>query len=141
MVYHTLSEDDVEYLMQQPFCMIASDAGVIEMGRGVPHPRGYGNNARVLGKYVREKKLLGLEDAIRKMTSLPAQTFGFWDRGLIRENFAADLVIFDAQKILDQATFKNPHQYAAGIRSVLVNGKIVVTEGKHTGARSGKILF
>jgi N-acyl-D-amino-acid deacylase len=95
----------------------------------------------VLGKYVREKKLLGLEDAVRKMASLPAQTFGFWDRGLIREGFAADLVIFDAQKVVDQATFENPHQYAAGIRCVLVNGKMVVSEGKHTGARAGKILF
>ncbi len=141
MVYHSMSEEDVEYIMQQPFCMVASDAGVIEMGRGVPHPRGYGNNVRVLGKYVREKRLLGLEDAIRKMTSLPAQTFGFWDRGLIREGFAADLVIFDAQKVVDQATFENPHQYAAGIRYVLVNGKMVVSEGKHTGARSGKILY
>ncbi len=141
MVYHGMSEQDVEYIMQQPFCMVASDAGVIEMGRGVPHPRGYGNNVRVLGKYVREKKLLGLEDAIRKMTSLPAQTFGFWDRGLIREGFAADLVVFDAQKVADQATFENPHQYAAGIHYVLVNGKMVVSEGKHTGARSGKILY
>jgi N-acyl-D-amino-acid deacylase len=141
MVYHTMSEDDVAYIMQQPFCMVASDAGVIEMGRGVPHPRGYGNNVRVLGKYVREKKLLGLEEALRKMTSLPAQTFGFWDRGLLREGFAADLVIFDAQKVADQATFEQPHQYATGIRYVFVNGKIVVNEGKHTGARSGRILY
>ncbi|MCI0693651.1 D-aminoacylase [candidate division KSB1 bacterium] len=141
MVYHGMSEKDVDYIIQQPFCMVASDAGVIEMGRGVPHPRGYGNNARVLGKYVREKKLLGLEEAIRKMTSLPAQTFGFWDRGLIREGFAADLVIFDARKVADQATFENPHQYATGIRCVLVNGKMVVSEGKHTGARPGKILY
>ena len=141
MVYHSMSENDVAYIMQQPFCMVASDAGVIEMGRGVPHPRGYGNNARVLGKYVRQKKLLGLEDAIRKMTSLPAQTFGFWDRGLIREGFAADLVIFDAEKVIDRATFEQPHQYPDGIRSVLVNGKTVVSEGKHTGARSGKILY
>jgi len=141
MVYHGMSEQDVAYIMQQPFCMIASDAGVIEMGRGVPHPRGYGNNARVLGKYVREEKLLGLEDAIRKMTSLPAQTFGFWDRGLIREGFAADLVIFDPQQVADRATFEQPHQYPDGIRFVLVNGQIVVNENKHTGARSGKILY
>jgi N-acyl-D-amino-acid deacylase len=141
MVYHSMSEEDVEYIMQQPFCMVASDAGVIEMGRGVPHPRGYGNNARVLGKYVREKKLLGLENAIRKMTSLPAQTFGFWDRGLIREGFAADLVIFDAQEVVDRATFANPHQYAAGIRYVLVNGEIAASEGMHSGARAGKILY
>ncbi|MGH7451022.1 MAG: amidohydrolase family protein, partial [bacterium] len=110
-------------------------------GGGVPHPRGYGNNARVLGKYVREKKLLSIEEAIRKMTSLPAQTFGFWDRGLLREGLAADLVIFDAQSVSDRATFENPHQYAAGIRYVLVNGKMVVSEGKHTGARAGKILY
>jgi len=141
MVYHTMSESDVEHIMQQPFCMIASDAGVIEMGRGVPHPRGYGDNARVLGKYVREKKLLRLEDAIRKMTSLPAQTFRFWDRGLIREGFAGDLVIFDAEKVIDRATFEAPHQYPEGIRFVLVNGQIVVKENQHTGARAGKILY
>ena len=141
MVYHTMSERDVEYIMQQPFCMIASDAGVLEMGRGVPHPRGYGDNARVLGKYVREKKLLRLEDAVRKMTSLPAQTFRFWDRGLIREGFAADLVIFDPQQVADRATFEAPHQYADGIRFVLVNGQIVVKENKHTSARPGKILY
>jgi N-acyl-D-amino-acid deacylase len=141
MVYHTMSEDDVAYIMQQPFCMVASDAGVIQLGRGVPHPRGYGDNARVLGKYVREKKLLPLEDAIRKMTSLPAQTFRFWDRGLIREGFAADLVIFDAEKVIDRATFEQPHQYPDGIRFVFVNGKLVVHESQHTGARSGKILY
>jgi len=141
MVYHTMSERDVEYIMQQPFCMVASDAGVIQMGRGVPHPRGYGDNARVLGKYVREKSLLRLEDAIRKMTSLPAQTFRFWDRGLIREGFAADLVIFDAEKVLDRATFEQPHQYPEGIHYVLVNGTIAVKGGEHTGARTGKILY
>ncbi len=141
MVYHSMSEEDVEYIMQQPFCMVASDAGVIEMGRGVPHPRGYGNNVRVLGKYVREKKLLGLEDAIRKMTSLPAQTFGFWDRGLIREGFAADLVVFDAHTVIDRATFDKPHQYPDGIRYALVNGRLVVSESQHTGTRAGKILY
>lgn len=141
MVYHTMSERDVEYIMQQPFCMIASDAGVLEMGRGVPHPRGYGDNARVLGKYVREKKLLRLEDAIRKMTSLPAQTFRFWDRGLIREGFAADLVLFDPQQVTDRATFEQPHQYPDGILYVLVNGIVAVKGGQHTGARSGKILY
>lgn len=141
MVYHIMSERDVEYIMQQPFCMVASDAGVLEMGRGVPHPRGYGDNARVLGKYVREKKLLRLEDAIRKMTSLPAQTFRFWDRGLIREGFAADLVIFDQQQVTDRATFEEPHQYPDGIRFVFVNGQIVVKANKHTGVRAGKILY
>jgi N-acyl-D-aspartate/D-glutamate deacylase len=90
MVYHSMGEDDVKRIMQEPFTMIASDAGVRQLDDSVPHPRGYGNNARVLGRYVRELKLISLEDAIRKMTSLPAQTFGFRDRGLIREGLAAD---------------------------------------------------
>ncbi|HUE84359.1 MAG TPA: D-aminoacylase, partial [Pyrinomonadaceae bacterium] len=93
MVYHGMSEEDVRLIMREPFTMIASDSDVREFNQGVPHPRGYGNNARVLGRYVRELKLVTLEDAVRKMTSLPAQTFGFRDRGLVREGFAADLVI------------------------------------------------
>ena len=104
--------------------MIASDAGVRQVDDSVPHPRGYGNNARVLGQYVRNLKLISLEDAIRKMTSLPAQMFGFRDRGLIREGFAADIVIFDENTIIDQATFDKPHQYPLGIIYVLVNGTV-----------------
>ena len=88
MVYHSMSEDDVQRIMREPFTMIASDSGVRQVNESVPHPRGYGNNARVLGRYVRELKLLSLEDAIRKMTSLPAQTFGFRDRGYVREGLA-----------------------------------------------------
>jgi N-acyl-D-amino-acid deacylase len=122
MVYHSMNEDDVKSIMSQPFTMIASDSGVRRLGSGVPHPRGYGNNARVLGHYVRELKLISLEDAIRKMTSLPAQTFGLRDRGQIREGFAADLVIFDEAKIGDKATFEQPHQYAEGFSTVIVNG-------------------
>ncbi len=141
MVYHKMSERDVETIMRQPFTMIASDAGVLEPGQGVPHPRGYGNNARVLGRYVRERRLLPLEDAIRKMTSLPAQTFRLWDRGLIRPGLAADLVIFDPQTITDHATFEDPHHYAEGIRYVFVNGQLVIENGVHTGARPGKILY
>lgn len=141
MVYHKMNERDVEQIMQQPFTMIASDAGVLEFGQGVPHPRGYGNNARVLGRYVREKRLLTLEDAIRKMTSLPAGTFKLWDRGLIRPGMAADLVIFDEKKVIDRATFDTPHQYADGIRYVLVNGQVVINDGVHTGARPGRILY
>jgi N-acyl-D-amino-acid deacylase len=106
----------------------------------VPHPRGYGNNARVLGRYVRELKLITLEDAIRKMTSLPAQTFGFRDRGLIREGFAADLVIFDENTIADQATFDKPHQYPLGISYVLVNGVAVFENNQMTTARPGIAL-
>ena len=136
-----MSEDDVRNIMKQPFTMIASDSGVREFNVGVPHPRGYGNNARVLGTYVRELKLIALEDAVRKMTSLPAQTFGLRERGLIREGFAADLVIFDDSKVTDKATFEMPHQYAEGFSTVIVNGQIVFDGQKMTGKMSGQPLF
>ncbi len=141
MVYRTMSEDDVQSIMREPFAMIASDSGVREFGVGMPHPRGYGNNVRVLGRYVRELKLIPLEDAIRKMTSLPAQTFNLRDRGLIREGFAADLVIFDENVVTDKATFDKPHQYAEGISTVLVNGQLVFDQGSMTGAMPGQALF
>jgi len=120
--------------------MIASDSGVRQIDESVPHPRGYGNNARVLGLYVRDLKLISLEDAIRKMTSLPAQTFGFRDRGLIREGFAADLVIFDEKTIIDQATFDKPHQFPLGISYVIVNGAPVLENDQMTSARPGVAL-
>ena len=141
MVYRSMSEDDVQNIMREPFTMIASDSGVRQFGEGVPHPRGYGNNARVLGHYVRELKLISLEDAIRKMTSLPAQTFGLRDRGQIREGFAADLVIFDEGKVIDKATFEQPHQYAEGFIDVIVNGQIVFDGAKMTGTMSGQPLY
>jgi N-acyl-D-amino-acid deacylase len=140
MVYHGMNEQDVQNIMREPFTMIASDSGVRQIDESVPHPRGYGNNARVLGHYVRELKLISLEDAIRKMTSLPAQTFGFRDRGLVREGFAADLVIFDEQNIGDRATFDKPHQYATGISYVMVNGQLVFADGAMTSARPGAAL-
>ncbi len=140
MVYHKMNEEDVQNIMRAPFTMIASDSGVREFGEGAPHPRGYGNNARVLGRYVRELKIITLEDAIRKMTSLPAQTFNLKDRGLIKEGFAADLVIFDEKTIADKATFENPHQYPIGITSVFVNGKAEILNGQLTGIRSGIAL-
>jgi N-acyl-D-amino-acid deacylase len=140
MIYHGMSEDDVKRIMQEPFTMIASDAGVRQVDDSVPHPRGYGNNARVLGQYVRTLKLISLEDAIRKMTSLPAQTFGFRDRGMIREGFAADIVIFDEKIITDQATFDKPHQYPLGISYVLVNGAVVLANDQMTEARPGMAL-
>ncbi|MGI9055883.1 MAG: N-acyl-D-amino-acid deacylase family protein, partial [Pyrinomonadaceae bacterium] len=141
MVYRVMSEEDVKNIMRQPFTMIASDSSVRDFGEGVPHPRGYGNNARVLAKYVREMKIISLEDAIRKMTSLPAQTFRLKDRGLIREGFAADLVIFDESTIADKATFENPHQYAEGFSSVIVNGEIVFDGTKMTGKMPGQPLY
>jgi N-acyl-D-amino-acid deacylase len=140
MVYHSMGEDDVRRIMREPFTMIASDSGVRRFGEGVPHPRGYGNNARVLGRYVRELKLITLEDAVRKMTSLPAQTFGLRDRGLVREGMAADLVIFDDRTVSDRATFTEPHQYAAGFDFVIVNGEAVIDEGRMTSARPGAAL-
>ena len=140
MVYHSMGEDDVKRIMQEPFTMIASDAGVRQVDDSVPHPRGYGNNARVLGRYVRELKLISLEDAIRKMTSLPAQTFGLRDRGLIREGLAADIVIFNENTIIDQATFDKPHQFPLGISYVIVNGTTVVENDQMTVARPGMAL-
>jgi N-acyl-D-amino-acid deacylase len=140
MVYQVMSEDDVKTIMREPFTMIASDSGVRQFGSGVPHPRGYGNNARVLGRYVRELKIISLEDAIRKMTSLPAQTFNLRDRGQIREGFAADLVIFDPTTVTDRATFEQPHQYADGFSNVIVNGHVVFDGTKMTGTMSGEAL-
>ena len=141
MIYHGMGEDDVKRIMQEPFTMIASDSGVRQIDESVPHPRGYGNNARVLGHYVRELKLISVEDAIRKMTSLPAQTFGFRDRGLIREGFAADLVIFDENTIIDQATFDKPHQFPLGISFVIVNGVPVIDNNQMTSALPGVALM
>lgn len=141
MVYRVMSEDDVQNIMRRPFTMIASDSGVRTFGSGVPHPRGYGNNARVLGRYVRELKIISLEDAIRKMTSLPAQTFNLRDRGQIREGFAADIVIFDESKVADRATFEAPHQYAEGFSAVIVNGEVVFDGGKLTGKMPGVPLY
>lgn len=140
MVYRQMDEPDVQNIMRQPFTMIASDSGVRQFGSGVPHPRGYGNNARVLGRYVRELKLITLEDAIRKMTSLPAQTFNLRDRGQIREGFAADIVIFDDAKVADKATYETPHQYAEGFSNVIVNGQVVFDGSKMTGTMSGEPL-
>ena len=140
MIYHSMGEPDVQRIMQEPFTMIASDSGVRQVDESVPHPRGYGNNARVLGRYVRELKIISLEDAIRKMTSLPAQTFGFRDRGMIREGFAADIVIFDENTIADRATFDQPHQFPVGISYVLLNGEVVVANDQMTAARPGMAL-
>jgi N-acyl-D-amino-acid deacylase len=136
-VFHGMSEADLQKFMQHPHTMIACDSGLREFGRGVPHPRGYGNNARVLGRYVRELKVLRLEDAIRKMTSLPANTFRLRERGLVKEGFWADLVLFDPETVTDPAAFNDPHHYATGIPHVFVNGIAVITDSEHTGARPG----
>ena len=120
--------------------MVASDAGIAKFGSGMPHPRAYGTNARVLGRYVNELKVLRLEEAIRRMTSLPAQKFNLRDRGLIREGMAADILVFDEKTVGDAATFTAPHAYSKGFKYVIVNGEVTIDNGKHTGARSGSVL-
>jgi len=139
-VFHGMSEPDLQCFMRQTNTMIAADSGVRKMGEGVPHPRGYGNNARVLGRYVRELKVLTLEDAIRKMTSLPAHTFEFGQRGEIRPGYWADLVVFDPEKVQDNATYADPHHFATGFSAVIVNGVIVVENDHQTEAKPGMIL-
>ncbi|RPJ57674.1 MAG: D-aminoacylase, partial [Acidobacteria bacterium] len=140
MVYHFMSEDDVKRIMKDPDVMVASDSGVLTPGQGAPHPRGYGNNARVLARYVRESRTIPLEEAVRKMTSLPARHFGFAHRGEIRAGFAADLVVFDPGAVSDEATFEKPHQYAVGFGDVIVNGVPVIRKGIVTGAKHGRAL-
>ena len=140
-VFHGMSEPDVKRIMQYPFNMFASDATIRIMGVGVPHPRGYGTNARVLGKYVREEKVIPLEEAIRRMTSLPAQKFQLKDRGLLREGYAADIVIFDEKEVKDISTYEKPHAYSKGFHFVIVNGVMTVDNEKHTGARAGRPLY
>ena len=140
MIFHGMSEDDVKNIMRYPFNMFASDASIRQFGQGVPHPRGYGTNARVLGKYVREEKVLSLEEAIRRMTSLPAQKFQLTNRGLLKEGMAADILIFDENKVQDLSTFEKPHQYSTGFQFVIVNGKLTVENGVHTGVRNGAVL-
>jgi N-acyl-D-amino-acid deacylase len=118
--------------------MIASDSGVRKFGEGVPHPRGYGNNARVLGRYVRELKVITLPDAVRKMTSLPAQTFHLKNRGQLRPGYVADVVIFDPQKVGDPSTYDDPHHYAVGFSDILVNGVPVIRDGQLTESKPGR---
>jgi N-acyl-D-amino-acid deacylase len=140
MVFHGMSDQDVKTIMQYPFNMFASDASIRIYKSGNPHPRGYGTNARVLGKYVREEKVISLEEAIRRMTSLPAQKFHLSDRGLLRDGFAADIVVFDAATVKDLSTYDQPHQYSSGLDYVLVNGIVTVDGGKHNGSRAGTVL-
>ena len=139
-VFHGMNEEDLKTFMRHPNTMIACDSGLRVPGQGVPHPRGYGNNARVLARYVREQHVLRLEDAIRKMTSLPASTFHFAGRGLLRPGGWADITVFNPETVQDVATYKDPHHYAAGIPYVLVNGVLVIKAGEHTGARAGQAL-
>ena len=144
VVLFSMSEDDMRRVLKSPFSMIGSDSsaraayGILAAGK--PHPRAYGTFPRVLGRYVREEKVLTLQDAIRKMTSFPAQKLGLKDRGLIKEGMWADITIFNPRKITDKATFTAPHQYPEGIKYVIINGKIVIEKGEHTKEKPGKVL-
>lgn len=143
-VYAHHTEEDMNLAMIQPWCSIGSDgsAYAIEgpLRRGNPHPRSFGTFSRVLGVYVRELKLLTLEDAVRKMTSLNAAKLGLFDRGLIRPNQFADLAVFDPAEVIDHATYTEPFQYSTGIRHVIVNGKLAMEDGKPTDQRAGKSI-
>ncbi|MGH7711534.1 MAG: N-acyl-D-amino-acid deacylase family protein, partial [Gemmatimonadaceae bacterium] len=140
MVYHVIDEGDVQRIMKHPMTMIASDGRLTRPGEGVPHPRAYGTFPRVLGVYVREKKVLTLEEAVKKMTSMPADRLGLRSRGRLQNGAVADLVIFDAATVADRATFERPHQYPVGIKHVIVNGVSVVENEVMTAARPGRVL-
>jgi dihydroorotase/N-acyl-D-amino-acid deacylase len=139
-IYHVLDEGDVERIMRHPRTMIASDGRLVRPGEGHPHPRWYGTFPRVLGEYVRDRGVLRLEDAVAKMTAMPARRLGLADRGRIAEGLAADLVVFDPATVADRATFEAPHQYPVGIPWVIVNGVPVVEQGAFTDRRPGVVL-
>jgi len=144
IVLFTMRERDMHYVLRHRLSMVGSDSSTASpygvLGKGKPHPRTYGTFPRILGRYVREEGVLSLENAVRKMTSLPAQKLKLKDRGLIREGAWADIVVFDPKRVVDKATYQKPHQYPDGIEYVLVNGKIVVEHGEHTGALPGHVL-
>jgi N-acyl-D-amino-acid deacylase len=141
-VFHNMSEDDIKTLMRCPWVSVASDGRALNLDApGFPHPRSFGSNVRVLAKYVRDEGVLTLEEAIRKMTSLPAQVLRLPDRGLLREGYWADVVVFDPDRVADRATFEQPKQYPLGVDYVVVNGTPVVEGGNHTGARPGRVLY
>lgn len=139
-ILHSFSEEDVEVLLRSELGMIGSDGTLVAMGLGNPHPRGYGTYPRVLGRYVRERGVIPMEEAIRKMSGFPAQRLGLADRGRIEVGLVADIVVFDADGITDRATFSDPHQYSVGVVHVLVGGVSVLEEGEVTGERPGRIL-
>jgi len=143
-IHFTMSHENLRRILKKDYVMIGSDSGAKTLegplGEGNPHPRAYGTCPRVLQQFVREEGLLSLEEAVRKMTSDPIKKLGIRDRGLIRQGFAADLVLFDPQTIRDPSTYEEPKRYPEGIRMVMVNGEVVVMDGEHTGKRPGKIL-
>ncbi len=139
-VFHGMSEPNLRAFLALPLTMIASDSGARRMGVGVPHPRGYGNNVRFLAHYVRDEQLMSLEEAVRRMTDLPARQFPLGQRGLVRVGFIADLVSFDLGRLATQSTFRDPHHYAEGMDHVLVAGQFVIRDGTVTGLRPGRTV-
>ncbi len=141
MILFGMNERDVEKVISHPYVAIGSDSSVGPFGEGKPHPRKYGTFPRVIAKYVREKRLMSLPEAIRKMTSLPARKLGLWDRGIIRPGYKADITIFNYYTIEDTATYENPHSYPRGIAYVIVNGEVTLEEGRlNEEVRSGRVL-
>lgn len=140
-IFHAMSDEDLERILAHPTTMIGSDGEVPMFGRANPHPRSYGTFARVLGLYVREKKTLTLEEAVRKMSSFPAARLRIPDRGILRPGMKADIVIFDPDTVRDTATFEKPHSYAVGFSHVIVNGQVVFENGAMTAARPGRVLY
>lgn len=139
-IFHSFDEGDVERLLSSEYGMVASDGRLSRFGEASPHPRGYGTFPRVLGRYVRERGTVTLEEAVRRMTSAPADRLGFAERGRIVRGAVADLTLFDASTVEDRATFEDPHQYPVGIEWVFVSGVAVVSDGEMTGARPGIVL-
>jgi N-acyl-D-amino-acid deacylase len=140
-IFFQMDEKDVEDLMKLPYTMHASDGSIQVMGRGVPHPRNYGTFPRVISHYVRNRGIITIQEAVRKMTSLPAQVFRVRERGMLREGMYADITIFDNTSFVDKATFGQPHQYGQGLRCVVVNGQIVVEEDALTGDLPGMVVY
>ena len=139
-IFHAMDEADVVRLLRHPWTMIETDGDLVGWGEGFPHPRSYGAFPRVLARYVRERNVLTLPEAIRRMTSLPAQQMRLRERGLLREGLYADVVVFDEAKVEDRATYTKPHQYATGIVHLLVNGAPVIQSGALTGEKPGRVL-
>jgi N-acyl-D-amino-acid deacylase len=140
-IFHAISEDDLQRILQHPATMIASDGEIPIFGRNHPHPRSYGTFARVLGVYARDKKLLPIELAVHKMSALPAQRLSLVDRGVLRPGLKADVAILDPAKVRDTATFEKPHAYAEGVTHVIINGEVAFESGAMTAARPGRVLY
>jgi N-acyl-D-amino-acid deacylase len=140
-IFHAMSERDLVRILRHPATMVASDGEVPVFGRANPHPRSYGTFARVLAVYVREQRVLTLEDAVRKMSAAPAARLGLTDRGILRPGMKADIAVFDPARVRDTATYDKPHQYAEGFSQVIVNGEVIVEGGEMTAARPGRVLY